>query len=129
MTRQNSPSVGARITCIALVLALCLAITSSPALAWNTAAKYVVALSIHKNGQVRFTLSDASAPIGAAEFECKSSGSNRQWLIIAPCGSGDLQCLAAVNRMTSVLISAKLNSRRVHVQNDDCDVTEVALKP
>lgn len=100
---------------------------STKSLAWNTPAKYVVSLSIQKSGVVAFTLSETNTI--PAEFECKPSGNSRQWLKILPCDTGDLQCMASVNRMTSLLLSAKINFRKVHVHNDNCVVKSVALKP
>jgi hypothetical protein len=65
-----------------------------------------------------------------AEFLCGAAGtSNNQWFVVAPCVSGDAACLAAVNRMASMLLSAKLAGKPVHVQRNVCDVTEIALKP
>lgn len=108
-------------------LLLISAVFCGSSLAWNTPAKYIVALSILKDGKIRFTLSDDGSD--TSEFLCKTSGNARQWLIISACRAGDLQCLASVNRMASALISAKLNHRKVHVQNGSCSVTEIALKP
>jgi len=100
-------------------------LVSIAAYAWNTPAMNVNALQVEKNGTIRFTLFDSENP--NQEFSCGSGES--KWLVIGPCGANDLQCMAAVNRMASMLITAKSTRKKVHVQNAACDVTQVALKP
>lgn len=38
-------------------------------------------------------------------------------------------CTASVERMADMLLTAKVNRIPVHVQRDECSVSEVALKP
>ena len=100
-------------------------LASYAAFAWNTPAMNTNALQIETNGGIRFTLFDHANP--GQEFSCGRGDS--KWLVISACGANDLQCMAAVNRMTSMLITAKATQKKMHVQNNHCDVTQVALKP
>lgn len=102
------------------------ALLVTPAFGWNLPAKQVNALSYLKSGEIRFTLFSSGST--GSEFLCRTSP-NSQWFRISPCGSGSPECLAAVNRMASTLLAAKLAGKAVHVQRSGCDVTEVALKP
>ena len=96
------------------------------ATAWNLAAKRVNALEFELTGQVRFTLFDSGAT--GAEFQC-GTGGGAQWFIIAACRRDDARCLSATNRMSSMLLSAKLAGKRVHIKRAACIVRGVALKP
>ena len=108
------------------VLALVLTLISDAALAWNLDAKNVNALRFEKSGRIQFTLFTQGT--AGSEFFCKT-GAARQWFVISPCVASDTQCVAASNRMASMLLSAKLAGTAVHVQRSACAVTEVALKP
>ena len=108
---------------IALIVGL---LAFETAFAWNLAAKRVNALEFERTGQVRFTLFNAGA--SGDEFLC-GTGGGRQWFIIAACGRDDTRCQSATNRMSSMLLSAKLAGKRVHVQRAACIVRGVALKP
>lgn len=92
--------------------------------AWNLDAKHVNALRFEKNGSIKFTLFKSG--LNGEEFLCQ--GTN-QWFKISPCSANDAACIAAVNRMGSMLLGAKLSGKAVHVQNTNCEVSEVALKP
>lgn len=112
----------------AIMVATLLSFTSFGVYAWNLPAMEIIAISIKKSGEVLFVLRDSKNP--TKDFQCKKPSQNRsQWLIIRPCPADNLQCLASVNRMTSTLVAAKMTNKKVHVQNNNCDVTEVSLKP
>jgi hypothetical protein len=99
---------------------------ATPLSAWNLDAKQINALQFFKNGRIEFTLFEAGAV--EPEFRC-STGARGQWFFIAACSAGDQGCLASTNRMASLLLAAKLARAPVHVQRNNCEVTEVALKP
>jgi len=98
-----------------------------PILAWNLEAKHINALAFYKDGRIRFTLFDSGN--SGPEFLCKASGTDRQWLYISPCDPNSSACLSHVDRMASLLLTAKETGRPVHVLRVNCEVTEVALKP
>ncbi len=100
---------------------------SAPALSWNLAAKHINALQYTKSGVIEFTLFDEGT--NTPEFQCNPEAPRGQWFYISACTDGDEQCLAAVNRMASTLLTAKISGKPVHVQRSGCEVTEVALKP
>lgn len=110
-----------------IISAMLVTVQSGMALAWNLDAKYLNALRYQKDGTIYFTLFESGD--SGSEFQCKSSGTNRQWFKISACDSETSQCLEAVNRMASTLLAAKLSGKRVHVQRNQCEVSEVALKP
>jgi len=92
--------------------------------AWNLGAMHVNALLFEKNGSIKFTLFRSG--LNGEEFLCQ--GTN-PWFKISPCSASDAVCNAAVNRMGSMLLGAKLSGKAVHVQNANCEVSEVALQP
>lgn len=96
---------------------------ASPANAWNTGAHIVNWVQYEKSGRIVFVLY-ASGESGEA-FQCRADGNTK--LIIESCNSADNQCMAAVNRMASTLLAARLAGKTVHVENQNCTVTEVAL--
>jgi len=108
-----------------LLLAISLLLLAPNLLAWNLSAKFVNALEFEKSGVVKFTLFEEGST--GDEFKCNSA--NSQWFVIERCDVNDQQCLASVQRMGSMLLAAKLSGTRVHVQNNECNVTEVAVKP
>lgn len=108
------------IACVALLI-------STPAQSWNLGAKHINALQYTKAGIIEFTLFDEGTSI--PEFQCNPEAPRGQWFYISPCADGYQQCLAAVNRMASTLLAAKIAGKPIHVQRDRCEVTEVALKP
>ena len=99
-------------------------VLSSTAFAWNQGAKHVNALSFRSDGAVQFTLFNKGK--GGAEIKC--SGKN-VFFSVPKCDASNHACIAAVNRMASLLLSAKVAGKAVHVQRDKCTVTEVVLKP
>lgn len=107
-----------------LGLIACLFTTSASA--WNLSARGINALSFDKSGKILFTLFDSG--MSGPEFLC-GTVANRQWFFISACSTADSACLASVNRMASMLLSAKLAGKQVHVQRNGCEVTETALKP
>lgn len=132
----------------ALLFVLFMLITLS-AWAWNTPPKHVNALKFLLDGSIWFTVFDSGT--SGDEFLCAPDATrDRQWLKIEACastpqiGPGSVatsvaetafgtrsvqQCYEAVDRMASMLLSAKLAQKAVHVQRDECIVTEVAMKP
>lgn len=110
---------------ITILLSL-LAMFSPWVYAWNLGAMTINALIFDRDGSIRFTL---FKPGGGGEYQCKPTGSGRQWFYVQRCSSADQNCTAAVSRMASMLVAAKLSRKAVHVQNNNCQVTQVALKP
>ncbi len=108
------------LTIVALLL------LSGSVYAWNLSAMNINALRFQKDGRIQFTLFDSGA--SGTEFEC-GTGSRRQWFYVSECSGSNAQCLASANRIASMLLSAKLAGKKVHVQRSGCEVTEVALKP
>mgnify|MGYP000421190609 CR=1 FL=1 len=96
------------------------------AFAWNLGAKRVNAMEFKRSGEVRFTLFDSGS--SGDEFMC-GTGRRGQWFEIEACSSNDSQCLSATNRMSSMLLSAKLAAKKVHIHRAACVVSGVALKP
>lgn len=94
---------------------------------WNLGAKVISALSFNKNGRIEFTLFEEGS--SGEEFKCSPGSAREQWFYITACSAGDTACLASVNRMASMLLAAKLSGRAVHVQRNNCEVTDVNLKP
>ena len=109
-----------------IVLLLGVAGFAASADAWNLTAKHVNALRFLKDGRIYFTLFNSGST--GAEFRC-GSGTSGQWFYVTACPSGNETCSAAMSRMASLLLSAKLAGKAVHVQRNQCVVTEVALKP
>jgi hypothetical protein len=97
---------------------------ASSAQAWNLSAKHVNALVFKKSGQVSFTLFENGS--SGDEFKCQG---NQQWFSIGACGTNEQGCIESVNRMASMLLAAKMAGRPVHVQRNNCLVTETAVKP
>lgn len=94
--------------------------------AWNTEALYLGALRFEKSGSIRFTLKETlELP---DEFQC-GTGPQSQWLYIRRCPLRNPACISAMDRMGEVLHQAKLMGWKVHVERNNCAVTEVALKP
>ena len=89
-------------------------------------------------------VADLGAPVldlldprpGIYEFKCDVNGIS-PWFQIDSCDIGNGKgnksasptCTASVERMADMLLTAKVNRIPVHVQRDDCAVSEVALKP
>ena len=94
---------------------------------WNTPPKSINALAFAKSGRISFTLFDQGT--SGPEFECATAGTDKQWLFVSPCAANDAACLASVGHMASLLLSAKVTARAVHVYRTGCEVTAVALKP
>lgn len=106
-----------------IALQVLLFVFTSTAQAWNLGAMNTNALRFEKNGSIRFTMFKSGN--SGEEFMCGAS----QWFHIKACSSSDASCIAAVNRMGSMLLAAKMAGKPVHTQNSNCEVTEVALKP
>ena len=109
---------------VTLVLMAC--VSTSSVYAWNLGAKGINALRFEKSGRIYFTLFNKG--MSGAEFLC-GTGARKQWFFVNACGATDSACLASVNRMASMLLSAKLAGKLIHVQRNGCEVTETALKP
>jgi hypothetical protein len=99
---------------------------TNSASAWNLAARGINALEFNKSGKILFTLFENG--MSGPEFLC-GTGANRQWFFVSACSATDSACLAGVNRMASMLLSAKLAGKQIHVQRNNCEVTAAALKP
>lgn len=93
------------------------------ALAWNLDAMHVSAVDYGSDGTVRFTL--RPDPAVNADFMCTASS---QWFIINRCAPNDMLCHAGVNRMSSLLLAAKLGNRPVHVFRSNCSVSSVVMR-
>lgn len=93
------------------------------AYAWNSAAHLVNWVEYENSGLIRFSLYENGS--SSELFACHSDG--RTKLIIESCDSTNNQCIAAVNRMASTLLAARLAGETVHVHNEGCIVTKVAL--
>lgn len=109
---------------IIILTTLAIMLLASIAQAWNLNAMYVNALRFDKNGQIFFTLFEKGQ--SGNEFKCQG---NQQWFKISVCGANDQACIESVNRMASMLLAAKMAGRSVHVQQNNCLVTETALQP
>ena len=99
------------------------------ALGWNTAAMPIDAVEFLRDGSIRFKLFDPSG--SGKNFYCDGSAT---WMVVPACESGDSGCLAAVDRMASALLAAKVAGRAVHVERGTapgkaCEVSAVALDP
>ncbi len=93
------------------------------AVAWNLGAKEVDVVRVEKSGKVSFTLRELGD--GNQVFSCEADTS---WFYISPCSSDDPVCVAAVDRMASTLVAARLAGEPVSVERANCAVTEVALR-
>lgn len=108
--------------------------SSVSAWGWNLGAMYVEALTFNDDGTIRFTLLDPDPAV--YEFKCDVNGVN-PWFEIDSCdvGNGNSNksasptCTTSVERMADMLLTAKVNRIPVHVERDDCAVSQVALKP
>lgn len=103
---------------------LLIMLSASVAEAWNLNAMHVNALRFDKNGKISFTMFEEGN--SGNEFKCQGA---QQWFEISACSTSNQICIESVNRMTSMLLSAKMAGRAVHVQHNNCQVTETALKP
>jgi hypothetical protein len=119
---------------LAITASLALLAGSFPAWAWNLRALYVEALQFRDDGTIRFTLLDPDP--GVYEYKCDENGTS-PWFRIDSCDVGNGKgnhsasptCTASVERMADMLLTAKVNRIPVHVQRDECNISEVALKP
>ncbi|RKX38553.1 MAG: hypothetical protein DRP64_15545 [Verrucomicrobia bacterium] len=123
-------------TIASLLLSFAMMSFSLQGYSWNLEAKNINALRFIKNGTIYFTLVDETAVGG--EYICNADlPDDGQWLFITKCGKGkgngnksaSPSCIAGVDRMASMLLEAKTSGLGVHVEVEDCKVTEVALKP
>jgi hypothetical protein len=118
----------------AIIAALILLASAFSAWGWNLQALYIEALQFRDDGTIRFTLLDPRP--GVYEFKCDLNETS-PWFQIDSCdigkGNGNKSasptCTASVERMADMLLTAKVNRIPVHVQRDECAVSEVALKP
>jgi hypothetical protein len=110
------------IPCLGLIACL----FTNSASAWNLSARGINALQFEKSGKIVFTLFENG--MSGPEFLC-GTGANSQWFYVSACSAADSVCLASVNRMASMLLSAKLAGKQVHVLRNNCEVTAAALKP
>lgn len=124
-------------------LSLIILSSSTSVFAWNLGAKYINALRFEKDGTIQFTLFNAGT--FGPEFICDPSiptvpvEGGGQWFVISSCdigkgkGKGNKSasptCLSSVDRISGMLLKAKIQGIPVHVQRDLCKVTETALKP
>lgn len=103
---------------------LVLALLAPLALAWNLEARYINALIFDKNGEISLTLFQDGK--SGDELECEKGN---VWFEIAACEAEDAVCIASVNRMSSMLLAAKMAGKPIHLERNGCLVTQTGLKP
>lgn len=108
---------------IAIAFCAQIAFFSELSHAWNTGGYLVNWIQYEKNGVIEFTLYDSGD--SGSSFQCNAAGNVR--LRIEPCGSAGAECVAAVNRMATTLLTSKVSGKPVHIQNNVCAVTQVAI--
>lgn len=113
-----------RRTSFLVALFISLMVFSAFANAWNLDAKHINALSFRSDGAVQFTLFNTGE--GGSEMKCEN---DRVFFKLTTCKLDNQTCYAAVNRMSSLLLAAKMSGKAIHVQRSGCIVSEVVLKP
>ena len=119
---------------LTIIASLVMLFGSLSAWSWNLGAMYIEALNFNDDGSIHFTLLHPDPNI--YEFKCDVNETD-PWFVIESCDVGNgasnksasPTCTASVERMADMLLTAKVNRIPVHVQNDDCAVRQVALKP
>ncbi len=107
----------------ALVTSLLLAAGSASA--WNFSDRKIKALRFLANGEIRFSLFNATNSVEGEAFDCNG---DRSWFMIAACTDADGRCEASNNRMASMLLTAQATDKPILIERNRCSVTEAAIK-
>lgn len=91
---------------------------------WRNASEVVV-VQFYPTGLVRFVVKDNDG----SELKCVG---DQVWHKLKSCSETDSQCISAVNRQASMLLSAKMARKRIEFGRGDgtqsCEVDSIALR-